>query len=126
MVNINKSIYILTKKFYGKSLYATVNQKELGELLHCFCNENQKKCGFCDKYDNCIHCKKLKYARQCLDNAYYFSPGKDAPWQPTHWNVFLYYQIDKEFENIRKTDFNFCIEIKYVRKSRTIDWHNNF
>ena len=39
---------------------------------------------------------------------------------------FLYHQIDKEFEKIRKPDFNFRIEIKYVRKSRTIDWHNNF
>ena len=31
---------------------------------------------------------------------------------------FLYHQIDKEFENIQKPDFNFHIEIKYVRKSR--------
>ena len=38
-----------------------------------------KKCGFCDNYDNCIHCKKLKYIRQCLDDAYYFSPRKDGP-----------------------------------------------
>ena len=68
----------LDKKIYGKSLYTTFNRKELGELLHCFCNKN-KKCGFCDNYDNCIHCKKLKYIRQCLDDAYYFSPRKDAP-----------------------------------------------
>ena len=115
----------LDKTFYGKSLYATLNQKELGELLHCFCNENKKKCGFCE-YDNCIHCKKLKYITQYLDNAYYFSPRKDAPWQPTHWKVFLYRQIDKEFGNIQKHQFNFSIEIKYVWKSWTIDWQNNF
>ena len=39
---------------------------------------------------------------------------------------FLYHQIDKEFENIQKPHFNFCIEIKYIRKKWTIDWHNNF
>ena len=64
----------LDKNFCGQLLYATLNQKELGELLHCFCNENKKKCGFCDDYDKCIYCKKLKYIRQRLDNAYYFSP----------------------------------------------------
>ena len=36
------SMLYLEKKFYGKLLYAILNQKELGELLHCFCNENQK------------------------------------------------------------------------------------
>ena len=73
--------------------------------------------------------KKIKYIRKRLDNAYYFSSRKDAPWQPTGWKGFLYYQIDKEFENIHKLVldyFNFCIEIKYVRKSWTIDCHNNF
>ena len=30
----------LDKNFYGQLLYATLNQKELGELLHCFCNKN--------------------------------------------------------------------------------------
>ena len=90
-----------------------------------FLQRKQKKCCFCDKHDNCIHCKKLKYIRQYLDDAYHFSPRKDAPWQPTHWNIFLYHQIDKEFENIRKSDFNFRIEIKNVRKSWTIDCHNN-
>ena len=93
------SLY-LDKKFYGRSLYAILNRKGSGELLHCFCNENKKKCGFCDHYNNCIHCKKLKYIRECLDNTYFFSPRKDAPWQPTYWKIFLYYQIDKEFENI--------------------------
>ena len=39
---------------------------------------------------------------------------------------FLYHKIDEEFENIQKPDFNFCIEIKYVRKNWTINWHNNF
>ena len=33
----------LDKKIYGKSLYVTLNRKELGELLHYFCNENKKK-----------------------------------------------------------------------------------
>ena len=89
-----------------------------------FLQQKQKKCGFWDDYDNCIHCKKLKYIRHCLDNAYYFSARKDAPWQPTQWKVFLYQQIDKEFENIQKPDFNLGIEIKYVRKSCTINWHN--
>ena len=73
--------------------------------------------------------KKLKYIRQCLDNAYYFSPRKDAPWQPTHWKVFLYFEINKEFKKIQKLvsdDFNFRLEIKYVKKSWTINWHNNF
>ena len=116
-VNINKSISTLTK---------ILNRKELGELLHCFCNKNKERCGFCDDNDNCIYCKKLRYIRQCLDNAYYFSPRKHAPWQPTHWKIFLYHQIDKEFENIQKPHFNFCIEIKYSRKKWTIDWHNNF
>ena len=36
----------LDKKFYGKLLYITVNRKELGELLHCFCNENKKNMVF--------------------------------------------------------------------------------
>ena len=36
----------LDKKFYGKLLYATVNRKELGELLHCFCNKNKKNMVF--------------------------------------------------------------------------------
>ena len=102
-----------------------MSRKELGELLHCLCNKNKKKCVFCDNYDNCLHCKKLKYIRKSLDHAYYFSPRKDAPWQLTHLKVFLYHQIDKEFENIKKPDFNFRIEIKYSRKSWTIDWHNN-
>ena len=38
----------LDKEFHGKSLYAIVNRKELGELLYCFCNENIKKMFFCD------------------------------------------------------------------------------
>ena len=79
----------LDKKIYGKSLYTTLNWKELGEFLHCFSKESKKKFGFCDDYENCVHWKKLKYIRQCLDNAYYFSPRKDAPWQPTHWKVFF-------------------------------------
>ena len=40
---------------------------------------------------------------------------------------FLFYQLDKEFENIQKlilNNFNFHIEIKHVRKSQTIDWHD--
>ena len=115
----------LDKKIYGKSLYVILNGKELGELLHCFCNENKEKCGFCDKKGNCIYYKKL-HIRQCLDNAYYFSPRKDTPWQPNCYKVFLYHQIDKEFENIQKPDFNFRVEIKYVRKSWTIDCHNSF
>ena len=36
----------LGKKFYGKSLYTTLNWKELGELLHCFSNENKKNVVF--------------------------------------------------------------------------------
>ena len=116
-VNISKSIYTLTK---------ILNRKESGELLHCFCNKNKERCGFCNANNNCIYCKKLRYIRQCLDNGYYFSPRKHAPWQPSHWKIFLYHQIDKEFENIQKPDFNFCIEIKYIRKSWTIDWHDNF
>ena len=68
----------LDKKFYGKLLYATLNQKVLGEFLHCFCNENKKKSDYCDDYDNCIHCKKLKYRHERLDSTYYFSPRKDA------------------------------------------------
>ena len=79
----------LDKKIYGKSLYTTLNWKELGEFLHCFSKESKKKIGFCDDYENCIHWKKLKYIRQCLDNAYYFSPRKDAPWQPAHCKVFF-------------------------------------
>ena len=107
------------------SEHKQINKKELGELLHCFWKKKKKNCGFCE-YDNCIHCKKLKYITQYIDNAYYFSPWKDAPWQPTHWKVFLYRQIDKEFGNIQKHQFNFSIEIKYVWKSWTIDWQNNF
>ena len=34
------------KKFHGKSLYVILNRKELGELLHCFCNENKKNVVF--------------------------------------------------------------------------------
>ena len=86
--------------------------------MHCFCNENKYKCGFCDDCDNCIHCKKLKYIRECLGNAYYLSP-KEAPWQPNHWKDFLYYETDKELKNIQNLvsdDFNFRIEIKYVKK----------
>ena len=117
----HKQIYFyLVKIFYGKSLYTILNQKELGEVLHCFCKEKKtrKKKGFCDDY-NCIHCKKLKYNRQCLDNAYYFSTRKDAPWQPTHWKKFLYFQINKEFKKIQKLvsdDFNFVQKLNTFRK----------
>ena len=39
----DKKIHLyLNKKFYGKLLYAILNWKELGELLHCFYNENKK------------------------------------------------------------------------------------
>ena len=95
--------------------------------MHCFCNENQKKFGFCDDCDNYIHCKKVKHITKRLDNAYYSSLRRDSPWQPT--NFFLYYEIDKKFKNIQKLvsdDFDFCIEIKYVRKGKTIDWYNYF
>ena len=37
----------LDKKIYGKSLYAILNCKELGEFSLCFCSENKKKCIFC-------------------------------------------------------------------------------
>ena len=40
---------------------------------------------------------------------------------------FVFYQVDKEFENIQKlvlNNFNFHIEIKHIRKSQTVDWHN--
>ena len=82
--------------------------------------KTRKECGYCDNYDNCIYCKKLKYIRERLGSAYLFSPRKDTPWQPTNWKVFLFYQVDKEFENIQKlvlNNFNFHIEIKHVRKS---------
>ena len=77
--------------------------------MHCFYNENkkkQKKCGYRDDYDNCTHCKKLKYIRERLNRAYYFSPQKDTPWLSTYWKGFLFYQVDKEFENIQKLVLN--------------------
>ena len=39
------SLY-LDKEIYGKLLYVTLNQKELGKLLHYFCNENKKNVVF--------------------------------------------------------------------------------
>ena len=36
----------LDKNIYGKSLYAILNRKELGEFLHRFCNENKKNVVF--------------------------------------------------------------------------------
>ena len=38
-------------------------------------------------------------------------------------------KLIKNFKNIQKLvsdDFNFRIEIKYVRKGKTIDWYNCF
>ena len=70
----------LDKEFHGKSFYAILNQKDLGELLHCFCNENKKKLFFVTTAIIAFIVKKIKYIRERLDNAYYFSPQKDAPW----------------------------------------------
>ena len=37
----HKKIHLyLDKKFHDKSLYAILNTKGLGELLHYFCNKN--------------------------------------------------------------------------------------
>ena len=125
--NEHKQINLyLDKKILRQAIIRNCKSKRIRKNFTLFLQRKQKKCGFCDNYDNCIHCKKLKYIRQCLDKAYYFSPRKDPPWQPTHWKVFLYHKIDKEFEIIQKANFNFCIEIKCVRKSWTIDGHNNF
>ena len=101
----------LDKKFYCKLLYTTLDQKELGELLHCFINENKKKCGFCDDYDNCIYCKKLKYIRQCLDNAYIFLVDKTLLGnQPT--GRFFY--IFKSMRNSKKSKNLFQMILIFV------------
>ena len=36
----------LDKKFYGKSLYAILNRKQLEEFLHRSCNKNKKNVVF--------------------------------------------------------------------------------
>ena len=122
--NIKKSVYTW-QNISWKVITRNYNSKKVKRTFTLFFWWKQKKYGFCDNDDNCIHCKKLKYIRQCLGNAYYFSLRIGAPWQPTHWNVFWYHQIDKELENIQKPAFNFGLEIKYVRKIRTIIWHSN-
>ena len=121
----HKKISLYLTKISWKIITRNCNSKKVKINFTLFFWWKQKKYGFCDNDDNCIHCKKLKYIRQCLDNVYYFSLRIGAPWQPTHWNVFLYHQIYKELENIQKPGFNFGLEIKYVRKIRTIIWHNN-
>ena len=80
-----------------------LNRKE--NFCIVFATKTKKKIGFCDDCDNYIHCKKVKYIRERLDNAYYFSLRRDSPWQPTHWKVFLYYEIDKKFQKYPKTCF---------------------
>ena len=96
-LNINKSIYIQTKYFMASG-YTHCKSKRVRRTFTLFLQRKQKKCGFCDNYHNCIHCKKLKYIRQCLDNVYYFSPRKDAPWQPTHWKVFYIIKLMKNLK----------------------------
>ena len=73
----------LDKEFHGKSFYAILNRKELGELLHCLCSKNKKKLFFVTTAIITFIAKKIKHIRERLDNAYYFSSRKDAPWQRT-------------------------------------------
>ena len=96
----NKNQFISRQKILWQDVIHNIKSGRVRRTFTLFLQRKQKKCGFCDNYDNFIHYKKLKYIRQCLDEAYYFSSQKDAPWQPTCWKVFSYHQIDKEFENI--------------------------
>ena len=64
---------------YDKEIFYFVSRKELEKWLSCKVNENRKICGF---YEECGTCGRIQHIRMCLDDAYYFKPLKDAPFQP--------------------------------------------
>ena len=54
------------------------------------------------------------HIRMCLDDAYYFKPRKDAPFQPICWKVY--------FSAVHSLK-NFKIDIARTREGTTIHWH---
>ena len=63
-----------------------MSRKELQKFLSCKVNENRKVCEFYEKYETCA---QIQHIRMCLDDAYYFKPRKDAPFQPTRWKAYF-------------------------------------
>ena len=98
-------------QWYGKEIFYFVSRKELEKWLSCKVNENRKICGYCEEYETCTW---IQHIRMCLDDAYYFEPRKDAPFQPIRWKV--YFSVVHSLKN-------FKIEIARTREGATINWH---
>ena len=71
-------------QWYGNEIFYLVIRKELEKWLSCKINENRKICGFSEE---CETCPRIHHIKMCLDNAYYFKPRKDVPFQPIRWKV---------------------------------------
>ena len=104
-------IECLFNQWYGKEIFYFVSRKELEKWLSCKVNENRKICGF---YEECGTCGRIQHIRMCLDDAYYFKPLKDAPFQPIRWKVY--------FSAVHSLK-NFIIEIARTREGTKINWN---
>ena len=81
----HNSIECSFNRCYGKEIFYFVSRKELEKWLPCKVNENRKNRGFCE----CKICTWTHHIGMCLDDAYYFKPHKDTPFQPIHWKVYF-------------------------------------
>ena len=104
-------IECLFNQWYGKEIFYFVSRKELEKWLSSKVNENRKICRFCEE---CETCARIQHIRMCIDDAYYFKPRKDAPFQPIRWKVY--------FSAVHSLK-NFKIEIARTREGTTINWN---
>ena len=99
-------------EWYGKEILYFVSRKGLEKRLPWKVNENRKNCGFCEE---CKICARTHHIRMCLDDAYYFKPRKDAPFQPIRWKVcFSAVHSLKNFLDCKNS------------KGNNINWHKEW
>ena len=83
----NNVIKFEEKQWWGSCEGFIYPKIELNKLAHCFYDENLS---ICIKCGNCGTCERFDLINHHLNSCYLWTARKNAPYQPTHYNVLFF------------------------------------